>query len=761
MLGVLAATILVSSASTLEFDFRTSERTWIGPDFWANPLEDWRVANDSAECINPAANRNLALLTAETASGNWAVSTEFVMRDVAFGPENGFVGFAIGRQGQFNDFRDTAIYGSGLRVGIDHTGSLVIGGTPAESSPLGYSLVNKPIRLTVERQGERIIATASADGKSQTISRAVENPEGLSGGLALVSDLPQAQKNGNSARVSFENLSLSGLGIDYQPNRSFGSILFTQFTVSEDTLKLTAQLAPISDADAQTATLEIRKSGEGWRLAETSPIDPLSRTATFRVENWDPDRTVFYRVRHKYRDDHDYLVNSEYRGHVKPEPKGQLNIGVLTCFYENGYPAQDLAASLAKAEPDLLFFSGDQLYEPNGGYSYAMSPDERAMLTYLRKWYMWGWAFRDLTARIPTVTTPDDHDVLHGNLWGAGGKIADTEGGKAARQDSGGYVLTPRVVNAIERTQTSHLPDPVDPEPTLSGIGVYFTRLIYGKADIAIVEDRKFKSAPKVVLPEADIWNGFARNPDFDFVHDSDVPEAELLGPRQEAFLAKWAKDKRANAPHKFLLSQSIYNCLQTLPEGAQNDQVVPNLPILAPGEYPPNDAPVSDLDSNSWPQSKRNRVVQYLREANAMHLSGDQHLASVFRYDVDGPWAFCTPSISNIWPRRWMPLEPGKNRTPSMPRYAGDFVDGFGNSMRVYAVANPRKTGLEPWSIYDKATGYGVVKLLPNGEKIIECWPRWVKDPTAAGAKQYEGWPLRISPSGQLIEPVRRVKRP
>ncbi len=750
MLGVLAAAILVSTADSLDFDFRTSERIWIGPDFWANPLEDWRVADGAVECINPAANRNLALLTAETDSGNWAVTTEFVMHDLDFGAQNGFVGFAIGRQGQFDDFRDTAIYGSGLRVGVDHTGSLVIGGTPAETYPLGYSLVDKPVRLTVERQGERIIATATADGETQTISRAVENPEGLAGGLALVADLPQAKKGSSDARVSFESLALSGPGISHHPNRAFGSVLFTQFTVSETTLKLTAQLAPVGESDGQTATLETRRSGEGWRLAGTSPVDPLSRTATFRVENWSPDRTVHYRVVHKYRDDHNYLISSEYRGEVKPEPKGQLAIGVLTCFYDNGYPAQDIAASLAKAEPDLLFFSGDQLYEPNGGYSYAMSPDKQAMLTYLRKWYMWGWAFRDLTARIPTITTPDDHDVLHGNLWGAGGRIADREGTKADRQDSGGYVLTPRVVNAIERTQTSHLPDPVDPKPTPSGIGVYFTRLIYGSADIAIVEDRKFKSAPKTVLPKADIWNGFARNEDFDFVHDSDVPEAELLGPRQETFLASWARDKRADAPHKLLLSQSIYNCLQTLPAGAQNDQVVPNLPILPLGEYPPNDAPVSDLDSNSWPQSKRNRVVEYLRQANAMHLSGDQHLASVFRYDVDGPWAFCTPSISNIWPRRWMPEEPGQNRKPGAPPYTGDFIDGFGNAMRVYAVANPRKTGLEPWSIYDKATGYGIVRCYSDGSKLIECWPRWVKDPTAASARQYEGWPIRVSASGK-----------
>ncbi|NIR43692.1 MAG: hypothetical protein GWM93_16525, partial [Gemmatimonadetes bacterium] len=42
---------------------------------------------------------------------------------------------------------------------------------------------------------------------------------------------------------------------------------------------------------------------------------------------------------------------------------------------------------------------------------------EHPFLDYLYKWYLWCWAFRELTAEIPTVTIPDDHDVYQGNLW--------------------------------------------------------------------------------------------------------------------------------------------------------------------------------------------------------------------------------------------------------------------------------------------------------------------------------------------------------
>jgi len=42
----------------------------------------------------------------------------------------------------------------------------------------------------------------------------------------------------------------------------------------------------------------------------------------------------------------------------------------------------------------------------------------------------------------------------------------------------------------VQRQQTWHLPDPVDPAPVAQGIGVFFTRLVVGGLDCAILEDR-------------------------------------------------------------------------------------------------------------------------------------------------------------------------------------------------------------------------------------------------------------------------------
>jgi hypothetical protein len=156
----------------------------------------------------------------------------------------------------------------------------------------------------------------------------------------------------------------------------------------------------------------------------------------------------------------------------------------------------------------------------------------------LHKWYMFGWSYRDLFRHVPAAFIPDDHDVYHGNVWGEGGKHAPTEEGwGAVAQDQGGYKMRPEWVNDVQVAQTSHLPDPYDPTPVEQGIGVYYTGWDYGGVSFAILEDRKFKSAPANVLPaEARVVNGWIQNPDFDVREHRDPPGAELLGARQMAF---------------------------------------------------------------------------------------------------------------------------------------------------------------------------------------------------------------------------------
>jgi hypothetical protein len=201
----------------------------------------------------------------------------------------------------------------------------------------------------------------------------------------------------------------------------------------------------------------------------------------------------------------------------------------------------------------------------------------------------------------------------------------------------------------------------------------------------------------------------------------------------------------------KVVASQTIFANVATLPPPANSDDIVPKLVIPSPGEYPEGDQIAADADSNGWPQTGRNRALREMRKAFAFHLAGDQHLGSTVQYGVedwgDAAFALCVPAVANIWPRRWFPSQPGLNRKPGSPRYTGDFRDGFGNIMTVHAIANPVKTGREPAMLYDRSTGYGIVKLDRNDRTItIECWPRYADPTDPATGGQYSDWPIVIN---------------
>ncbi len=304
-------------------------------------------------------------------------------------------------------------------------------------------------------------------------------------------------------------------------------------------------------------------------------------------------------------------------------------------------------------------------------------------------------------------------------------------------------------VNMVQRTQTSHMADPYDPTPVEQGITVYYGPMLYGGISFAIIEDRKWKSAPKELLPKAQIINGWAQNPDYDAARDGDVPGAQLLGPRQISFLNQWAADWSGDAWMKVVISQTLWANVATLPRGARGDDVTPKLAILKPGEYAEGEAPVQDHDSNGWPQTPRNQALRALRRSFAFHISGDQHLGSTVQYGIeewnDAAWALCVPSVANVWPRRWFPPEPGRNRKPASPRYTGEFLDGFGNKVTVHAVSNPAEVAAEPRAIHRRAPGYGINTFDRNTRRIIIAnWPRWV-DPSQPGARPYPGWPITI----------------
>ena len=739
------------------------ERPWIGPEYWANPLQEWRLRGGRMENIVAGGDRNVFLLTREVADrpGDLSLSVRLGRLEEDTEPlEDGWVGFRVGIRGSFDDYRDSAVRGVGLNCGITSDGRVFIGSLEGVEQRLeSVDFSNLEMTLDAEPNGAAYRLTLRVADANRSVEHVEEDvpPGALTGGLALVAgsgpvpdsppdnrqigetgwDLKPGSRRGGNLRFWFKDWTVSGSKVDADDSRAFGPVLFAMHTLSRGTLKLNAMIAPIGNGPREVA-LEIERNGAWEQIAETE-IDPEARSATFRVADWDDSADTPYRVVYE---DH------AWGGTVRKDPadKPEIVVAAFTGNNDLGFPHNDIVRNVRHHDPDLLAFTGDNVYERVGEYGIVREPTDAAILDYLRKWHIFGWEYGELLRDIPAVALPDDHDVYQGNIWGAGGRKAVGYGKPG--QDQGGYTMDPRFVHVVQTTQTANMPDPFDPTPVEQGIAVYYTDLLIGGVSFAIIEDRKWKDSASVLLPQADIVNGWAQDARYDAAKRSDNPDFPLLGERQERFLEEWGRDW-AGAWMKAAISQTILADVCTLPKGTTTDAVTPRLRVNAPGEYPDNEWPVQDHDSNGWPQSGRNRAVRLLRKAFAFHIAGDQHLGSSLQYGVDdwndASWAICVPSVANIWPRRWFPPMPGRNRKEGAPRYTGEYLDGFGNKITVHAVSNPERNGIEPAALHERAPGYGIIAFDRETRKIrFANWPRWT-DASEPGAQPYPGWPLEI----------------
>lgn len=489
------------------------------------------------------------------------------------------------------------------------------------------------------------------------------------------------------------------------------TIGFALYTHEHGVLKMLAQLYPLKPDEPREVRLEFKKEG-GWKEVARAPVIYPGWSAHFRIEPWDATKNVPYRVLHG---------NAMFEGVIRKDPadKDVIVVGSLSCdSNKDRGDRKEIVEKLKKQDPDLLFFAGDQSYDHT---------------EHTAAWLLWGSRFRDVLKDRPVVTIPDDHDVGHGNLWGEGGIVADSQAG-----DSGGYYYPAEYIRMLERCQTGHLPDPVDPGNVAQGIGVYFTRLRVGGIDFAIVEDRKFKSGPKGKIPQMGPRPDHIREPGYD-PKKIDLPGLQLLGDRQIKFLHAWGQDW-AGAEMKAVLSQTAF-CGAVHMHGSKENRLL------------------ADLDCNGWPQTGRNRALAEIRRALACHLCGDQHLAVVVKHGIeafrDGPYAFTNPAMVNSYYGRWWWPEdekPGGDPIPGSPlAWTGDFLDGLYNRITMLAYANPEFGDIKVMANRQRdpdanlGDGHGIIRFNKRARTItFECWPRYA-DLAKGDAAQYPGWPITV----------------
>jgi len=507
-------------------------------------------------------------------------------------------------------------------------------------------------------------------------------------------------KNGQKMRRQFAaRLSLLLVFTTLNTGAFAAEVLWTQYCQHRGKMKLMVHVdtdpsSPVP-AEPESVKLWLREGLDGdWKMAGEQPIDYLTATALFEMQEWPRHKTIPYKVN---------SGESEWEGTFRAEPKQDetLKLAGLTGMKDLFWPWKEAVEEIIAHDPDIVFFSGDQIYEndyKSGKFIASTRKDvPKGMKNYLEKYRKFGQAVRELVKDRPSVMVTDDHDVFNNDLWGRGGMIM------MGARTTGGYACHPEWVNAAEYTQTGWLPDPADPGPHGDGIAAYYTALDYGGVSFAIIEDRKFKDAPSEVIKELIAPPGHKqkkrKRPNIEVVLDPDYDcrqldrdDLQLLGKQQEDFLRQWADDVKKSGRIGAVLSQS---------------------PWAHVAMYSPTSA---DLDSNGWPQSGRNRALNALGDAPVVLISGDVHLGTLCRHGIenfnDGPVSFSVPAFASHANRSWEPIEAGNNRQPGAPENTGEFHDRFGNKVTMYGAAN----GLN---------GYGIVVFDPkNREAELQLHP-------------------------------------
>ena len=222
MLAIVGLASHVSGGAVFESDWdELPDRIWLGPEYWANPMEDWRIRDGRLECRTGGANRNVHLLVCELAgtAGAFAMSVSCGRLDAA--STAGSVGFRIGIRDEIDDYRARCLRGQGLDVGVDHRGRLFIGSTFSARVLAVQQLQDVVLRVAGRSHGT--LTLEARDPETGDILASIGTQVGLlAGNIALVNNHTQGK-----ARYWFKEWKLSGDSVLRDDERAWGPILWS------------------------------------------------------------------------------------------------------------------------------------------------------------------------------------------------------------------------------------------------------------------------------------------------------------------------------------------------------------------------------------------------------------------------------------------------------------------------------------------------------------------------------------------------------
>ncbi|MFQ5507343.1 MAG: hypothetical protein ACE5F1_21470, partial [Planctomycetota bacterium] len=406
MKALLLASLLLQEAPT---GFRSAwpegiTRSWVGPEFWANRLQDWRIHRGWLECLESSATRPMRVVhLLSRSAGEQAGKLELRVLCTPLRDGGGsFCGFLLGAGGSHVDYRLTALVhhrpaqDGGLVAALDGGGRLVFRDNEKNVAKGGWAITGKlregellevpassrqgtrvpgtlgavELRLAARPRGQdyRLVLSVHVPESGGELARAVlddVDPELVAGSLALVA---------HRGKARFRDFRASGGKLRSWPERSFGPVLAAQYSLSRGTLKLTAQMPPLGESDTQRAEFQLLDGGS-WRTVAGSRLVVPGYTFPFRVEDFDATRAWKYRVAYRLRQSVGEKLTS-FEGTIRKEPVGKRRF-VLAAFTGNKhftggirwnhdgvwFPHRELVRAVRYHDPDLLFFSGDQIYE--------------------------------------------------------------------------------------------------------------------------------------------------------------------------------------------------------------------------------------------------------------------------------------------------------------------------------------------------------------------------------------------------------------
>ena len=185
------------------------------------------------------------------------------------------------------------------------------------------------------------------------------------------------------------------------------TVAFGIYTTNEGILKLSAQLYPLYPKETREVRLETEQDGEWVELAR-QPVNDLGWSTTFRINDWEMDQDVKYRLLHGEEASFEGLIRKD------PAEKKEIVLAALSCNSNKDRGLRkEYTRNINAQDPDLIFFAGDQSYDHK---------------EHTAAWLKFGLAFKELFRNRPCITIPDDHDIGQGNLWGENGKKSNHQG---------------------------------------------------------------------------------------------------------------------------------------------------------------------------------------------------------------------------------------------------------------------------------------------------------------------------------------------